>query len=38
MKGAKEMINKFIDWYFDGNAWLWIVVLFVGILLGKYFT
>ena len=30
------MIDKFFNWYFDGNAWLWIVVLFIGILIGKY--
>ncbi len=29
-------MNKFFDWYFDGNAWLWIVVFFAGVLAGKY--
>ena len=29
-------MNKFFEWYFDGNAWLWIVVFFAGVFAGKF--
>ena len=29
-------IDKFLNWYFDGNAWLWIVVFFAGVLIGCF--
>jgi len=31
------MINKFLNWYFDGDAWKYVLVFSLGLLFCKFF-
>jgi len=36
-KGTREMINKFLNWYFDGDAWKYVLGISLGLLFCKFF-